>query len=128
MNRIYLDNAATTPVSKRVLDKMLPYFTEHFGNASSIYETGRDARKAVDTARRQAAAAINAKPQEIYFTAGGSESDNWAIKGAAFARRNKGNHIITSAVEAPVRCTRRASCSSTPRKLRRLCAPAPKLS
>ncbi|NCB36791.1 MAG: aminotransferase class V-fold PLP-dependent enzyme, partial [Clostridia bacterium] len=99
MNRIYLDNAATTPVSKRVLDKMLPYFTDHFGNASSIYETGRDARKAVDTARRQAAAAINAKPQEIYFTAGGSESDNWAIKGAAFARRNKGNHIITTSVE-----------------------------
>ena len=99
MNRIYLDNAATTPVSKRVLDRMLPYFTDHFGNASSIYETGRDARKAVDTARRQAAAAINAKPQEIYFTAGGSESDNWAIKGAAFARRNKGNHIITTSVE-----------------------------
>lgn len=99
MNRIYLDNAATTPVSKKVLDKMLPYFTEHFGNASSIYETGREARKAVDTARRQAAAAINAKPQEIYFSAGGSESDNWAIKGAAFARRKKGNHIITTSVE-----------------------------
>jgi len=99
MNRIYLDNAATTPVSPQVLKKMLPYFTEHFGNASSIYETGRDARKAVDAARRQAAAAINAKPQEIYFTAGGSESDNWAIKGAAFARRKKGNHIITTSVE-----------------------------
>ena len=99
MNRIYLDNAATTPVSKRVLEKMLPYFNECFGNASSIYETGREARKAVDTARRQAAAAINAKPQEVYFTAGGSESDNWAIKGAAFAARKKGNHIITSAVE-----------------------------
>lgn len=99
MNRIYLDNAATTPVSPQVLEKMLPYFTEHFGNASSIYETGRDARKAVDAARRQAAAAINAKPQEIYFTAGGSESDNWAIKGAAFARRKKGNHIITTSVE-----------------------------
>lgn len=99
MNRIYLDNAATTPVSPQVLEKMLPYFTEHYGNASSVYETGREARKAVDAARKQAAAAINAKPQEIYFTAGGSESDNWAIKGAAFARRNKGNHIITTSVE-----------------------------
>lgn len=99
MNRIYLDNAATTPVSPQVLEKMLPYFTDCFGNASSIYETGREARKAVDVARKQAAAAIHAKPQEIYFTAGGSESDNWAIKGAAFARQSKGKHIITTSVE-----------------------------
>lgn len=99
MNRIYLDNAATTPVSEAVLNKMLPYFREHYGNASSIYATGRDARKAVDAARRQAAEAINAKPNEIYFTAGGSESDNWAIKGAAFARRDKGNHLITTSIE-----------------------------
>ena len=99
MNRIYLDNAATTPVSQQVLDKMIPYFREQYGNASSIYQTGREARKAVDFARRQAAAAINAKVQEVYFTAGGSESDNWAIKGAAFTLSSKGNHIITTSVE-----------------------------
>ncbi len=99
MNKVYLDNAATTAVSPAVLEAMLPYFTQCFGNASSIHSTGRDARRAVDAARRQVAAAIGALPQEIYFTAGGSESDNWAIKGAAFARKNKGNHIITSAIE-----------------------------
>ncbi len=99
MNRIYLDNAATTPVSPEVLEAMLPYFTKVYGNASSIHQTGRDAYKAIATARRQVAAAIGAKPEEIYFTAGGSESDNWAIKGTAFARKAKGNHIITSAIE-----------------------------
>ena len=99
MNPVYLDNAATTPVSQAVLDKMLPYFRERYGNASSIYGTGRDARKAIDAARRQAAQALNAKPNEIYFTAGGSESDNWAIKGAAFMQRKKGKHIITTAIE-----------------------------
>jgi cysteine desulfurase len=99
MNPVYLDNAATTPVSPAVLDKMLPYFLEHYGNASSIYSTGRDARKAIDAARRQAAQALNAKANEIYFTAGGSESDNWAIKGAAFMQRKKGSHIITTAIE-----------------------------
>ncbi len=99
MNRVYLDNAATTPVSEAVLQKMLPYFRQQYGNASSVYQTGREARRAIDEARRQAAAAINAKPAEVYFTGGGSESDNWAIKGAAFARRDKGNHIITTAIE-----------------------------
>ena len=99
MDRIYLDNAATTAVSPEVLTAMLPYFTECYGNPSSIHSTGRDAHKAVDAARRQVAAAINADPAEIYFTAGGSESDNWAIKGAAFAKRDKGNHIITTAIE-----------------------------
>lgn len=99
MNRIYLDNAATTAVSQPVLDKMLPYFTKVYGNASSIYETGREARKALEEARRTVAQAINCKPNEVYFTAGGSESDNWAIKGAAYANRAKGNHIITSAIE-----------------------------
>ncbi len=99
MNRIYMDNAATTPVSPAVLDAMLPYFTQVYGNASSIHQTGREAFKAIANARRQVAAAIGAKPEEIYFTAGGSESDNWAIKGTAFARRAKGNHIITSAIE-----------------------------
>ncbi len=100
MNPIYLDNAATTAVSPEVLETMLPYFTEHFGNPSSVHATGRDARKAIENARRQVAAAIGAaSPQEIYFTAGGSESDNWAIKGAAFQNRKKGNHIITTAIE-----------------------------
>ncbi|NLD51831.1 MAG: cysteine desulfurase NifS [Clostridiales bacterium] len=99
MNRVYLDNAATTPVSEAVLEKMLPYFRQQYGNASSVYQTGREARRAIDEARRQAAAAINAKPAEVYFTGGGSESDNWAIKGAAFARRDKGNHIITTSIE-----------------------------
>lgn len=99
MNRIYMDNAATTAVSPAVLEKMLPYFTDCFGNASSIHGTGRDARRALEDARRKVAAALNCKPQEVYFTSGGSESDNWAIKGAAFAHRKKGNHIITSAIE-----------------------------
>lgn len=99
MNRIYLDNAATTPVSQEVLNFMLPYFTQVYGNASSIHQTGREAAKAIAEARRQVAAAIGAKPEEIYFTAGGSESDNWAIKGTAFARKAKGNHIITSSIE-----------------------------
>lgn len=99
MNRIYMDNAATTAVSPAVLEKMLPYFTDCYGNASSVYQTGREARKAVEEARRQVASALNCKPQEIYFTSGGSESDNWAIKGTAFANRKKGNHIITSAIE-----------------------------
>ena len=99
MNRIYMDNAATTAVAPEVLEAMLPYFTEIYGNPSSIHGTGRDARRVVDAARRQVANAIGAQPQEIYYTAGGSESDNWAIKGAAFARQAKGNHIITSAIE-----------------------------
>lgn len=99
MKRIYLDNAATTAVTPAVLETMLPYFTEIYGNPSSIHATGREAHKAVDAARRQVAAAINAQPSEIYFTAGGSESDNWAIKGTAFARKSKGNHIITTAIE-----------------------------
>lgn len=99
MKRIYLDNAATTAVAPAVLETMLPYFTEIYGNPSSIHATGREAHKAVDAARRQVAAAINAQPSEIYFTAGGSESDNWAIKGTAFARKSKGNHIITTAIE-----------------------------
>lgn len=99
MNRIYLDNAATTAVSKPVLEKMLPYFTDIYGNASSVYATGREARKALEEARRTVAASLNAKPNEIYFTAGGSESDNWAIKGVAYAHQAKGKHIITTAVE-----------------------------
>ena len=100
-NRIYLDHAATTPVSKAVLGAMLPFFTDSFGNASSVYGTGREARKAVETARRQVAAAIGAEPRDILFTGGGSESDNLAVKGTAFALQGKGKHVITTAVEHP---------------------------
>ena len=99
MNRIYLDNAATTALAPEALEAMLPYLGSHYGNASSIYETGRDARQAVDAARRQVAELIHAKPSEVFFTSGGTESDNWAIKGIAFANKSKGNHIITSAIE-----------------------------
>lgn len=96
---VYADNAATTAVSKPVLDAMLPWFCEHYGNPSSIYSIGRDAHAAVDTARRQAAAALGALPEEIFFTSGGSEADNWAIRGTAYTRRTKGKHIISSAFE-----------------------------
>ena len=99
MNRVYMDNAATTPVSPAVLEKILPYFSECYGNANSIHSTGLDARKALNAARKKVAAALNCNPEEVYFTSGGSESDNWALKGVAFANRKKGNHIITSAIE-----------------------------
>ena len=99
MKRIYLDNAATTAVDEAVLAEMLPYFTEKYGNPSSIYQEGREAKRGVEAARLQLAQAINADPKEIYFTAGGSESDNWAIKGVALKNRKKGNHIITTEIE-----------------------------
>jgi len=99
MNRVYLDNAATTPVKKEVLEEMLPYFTEKFGNASTLYSYGREAREALDKARDRVAKALGADPAEIYFTSGGTESDNWAIKAAAYAMREKGNHIITTSIE-----------------------------
>ena len=100
MNKeIYLDHAATTPVKKEVLEEMLPFFSEKFGNASSIYSVGRDSRKAIDEARDKVAHAIGAQSKEIYFTSGGSEADNWALKGVAYANKAKGNHIITSAIE-----------------------------
>ena len=99
METIYLDNAATTPVDPEVLDAMLPYYTENFGNPSSFYKSAGKSREAVDLARKRVAEAIGAAPGEIYFTSGGSESDNWAIRGAAEAYSNKGRHIITSAVE-----------------------------
>lgn len=97
--RIYADHSATTPLKKDVLDAMMPYLTEKFGNASSIYAEGRECKKAVELAREQVAKAIGASAKEIYFTGSGSEADNWAIKGAAYANLKKGNHIITSAVE-----------------------------
>jgi cysteine desulfurase len=96
---VYADNAATTSVSKPVLDAMLPYFTVNYGNPSSIYSIGRDAREAIDTARQKVADAIGAETQDIFFTSGGSEADNWAIKGIAYANIKKGRHIITSRIE-----------------------------
>ena len=96
-DRIYLDHAATTPVSPEVLEAMMPFYTENFGNASSIHGTGREARKAVEAARRQTAKAIGALPEEIYFTSGGTESDNWAVAGIGLA--HPGKHMITTAVE-----------------------------
>lgn len=99
MDRIYLDNAATTAVSQPVMEAMLPYYMQVYGNPSSVHSTGRDAKKAVERARRQVASALGCSAQEIYFTAGGSESDNWALKGAAFAHQEKGKHIITTQIE-----------------------------
>lgn len=96
---IYMDNSATTPVKKEVLDEMLPYFTEKYGNPSSIYSLGSDSKVAVEKAREQVAKALGADKKEIFFTAGGSESDNWAIKGFALKHKNKGNHIITTNIE-----------------------------
>jgi cysteine desulfurase len=96
---VYMDHSATTYVRKEVLDAMNPYHAEHFGNPSSIYRIARDSKKAIDTARAQVASALGAAPDECYFTSGGSESDNWAIKGIAYANRKKGNHIITSKIE-----------------------------
>ena len=101
MKNIYFDNAATTKLDEEVLQEMMPYLTENYGNASSIYKIGRESRKAVETAREKIAKVLNCKPNEIYFTAGGSESDNTAIKGIARANKNKGNHIITSKIEHP---------------------------
>ena len=94
-----MDNAATTATRAEVLEAMLPYFSMHYGNPSSIHAEGRDARRAVENARKQVAAAIGADVREIYFTAGGSESDNWAIRMAAESNASKGKHIITSAIE-----------------------------
>jgi len=96
---IYFDHAATTPVSKAVLEKMLPYFTDVFGNANSQHVFGREAVKAVDEARDTIAKIINAKPTEIYFTSGGTEADNWAFRGIAKAYKDKGNHVIISPIE-----------------------------
>ncbi len=96
---IYFDNAATTKPRKEVIDKMLPFITENYGNPSSIYKIARENKTAVDEARDNLAKAINAKANEIYFTAGGSESDNWALKGVADSCSDKGRHIITTAIE-----------------------------
>ena len=99
MNTIYLDNAATTCMRQEVVDAMLPYFTEKFGNPSSIYDLGQEASDAVRESRGVLAKAFNCENKEVFFTSGGSEADNWAIKGTAHAHAGKGKHIITSAIE-----------------------------
>ena len=96
---IYLDNAATTKTAPEVVDAMLPYFSEYYGNASTIYGLGAESKKAMDHARQTIADSLGAKPEEIYFTAGGSESDNWALKATAEAYTSKGKHIITTKIE-----------------------------
>ncbi len=98
---VYADNAATTFLSKHALDAMLPYLTDQPGNPSSVYAYGRTAKRAVEEARSKVAAAIGARPEEIYFTAGGTEADNWAIKSVAELKKNKGRHIISSEIEHP---------------------------
>ncbi len=98
---IYLDNGATTAVDKEVVEAMLPFFKDKYGNASSMHHAGQDARKAVDDARQKIADALGAEAKEIIFTSGGTESDNLAIKGAARANKEKGNHIITTKIEHP---------------------------
>lgn len=101
MSIIYCDHSGTTYVKKEVLNAMMPYFSEQFGNPSSLYSIGRKSKEAVDEARIKVANAINAEPKEIYFTSCGSESDNLALKGFAYANRNRGHHIITSKIEHP---------------------------
>ena len=96
---VYMDNAATTPVKEEVLNAMIPYFTQKYGNPSSIYKLGRETKAALDESREKVAKVLNAKSKEIFFTSGGSEADNWAIKGVAFANKDKGNHIITTKIE-----------------------------
>jgi len=96
---IYLDHAATTPTDTRVVEAMLPWFTEGYANPSTLYRIGSEAKEAVEQARATLASLIGAKPDEIYFTSGGTESDNWAIIGGAFANRQKGNHVVTTAIE-----------------------------
>lgn len=97
--RVYMDYAATTYTKPEVVEEMLPYFTEEFGNPSSLYSFSEKTKEAITTARERVAKAINAEKDEIYFTSGGSEADNWALKGIALAHKNKGNHIITTKIE-----------------------------
>lgn len=101
MNYIYFDNSATTKINTEVLNEMMPYLTTEYGNASSLYTIGRNSKRAIERARKQVAELIKCKQNEIFFTAGGSESDNIALKGFAYANKEKGNHIITSKIEHP---------------------------
>ncbi|HTX44284.1 MAG TPA: aminotransferase class V-fold PLP-dependent enzyme, partial [Methanocella sp.] len=99
MAGIYLDNAATTAVDPRVVEVMLPYFSSHYGNASSLHRYGQDAREAMERARENIASFMGAKPGEIVFTASGTEANNLAIKGIAFANRERGNHVVVLSIE-----------------------------
>lgn len=99
MKNVYMDYSATTYVKPEVLEEMLPYFTQKFGNPSSFYGISRETKRAIDNARNQVAQALNCEADEVYFTGGGSEADNWAIKGIASAHKKKGNHIITTKIE-----------------------------
>ena len=99
MREVYLDYSATTPVKEDVFKEMVPFFCERYRNASSLYTPGLDAKRAIDNAREQLAALINANPQEVFFTGCGSESDNWVLLQVADALKDKGNHIITTATE-----------------------------
>lgn len=99
MYQIYLDHAATTPVKDEVLKAMLPYLSEFYGNASSVYSLARSSKQAIESAREKIASLIGAEPKEIFFTASGTEADNWALKGLALAHQDKGKHIITSQIE-----------------------------
>lgn len=101
MENVYFDNSATTRIDEEVLREIMPFFKENYGNASSIYKLGRTSKKAIEESREKIAKAINANPEDIYFTAGGSESDNTIIKGIAHFNKNKGNHIVTSKIEHP---------------------------
>ncbi len=99
MRRIYMDHSATTPVDGAVLQEMLPYFREKFGNASSVHQLGQEAKAAIEEAREKIARLLHAGHSEVIFVSGGTEADNWAIQGIARALREKGNHIVTSKVE-----------------------------
>lgn len=101
MKTVYFDNASTTKIKSEVLNEMLPYLSTNYGNASSLYKIGKDSKNAIEYARKQVASLINCNPNEIYFTSCGTESDNTALKGFAYANKNKGNHIITSKIEHP---------------------------
>ena len=96
---IYLDHAATTPLAKEVLKEMIPYFSENYGNPGSFHRKGLTAKTAVDEAREKIASILNCSPEEIIFTSGGTEGDNLAVKGTAFARRGEGTHLITTKIE-----------------------------
>src|SRR5437773_7221986 len=101
MRKVYLDHSATTPVDARVIDAMMPYLTNRFGNASSVHSFGQESRAAVDRARRQVAAFVGARANEIIFTSGGTEANNLAIRGLCEFAESHGRHIITSAIEHP---------------------------
>ena len=101
---VYADNAATTPVSREVLDAMLPYYAEHYGNPSSLYSVGREAKRRVELARGEIASCIGAQPAEIFFTSGGSESDNWAIKGVAHEQATKGKNTLSPQNSSTMPC------------------------